>query len=276
MGRRLTVLVVGLRAEDAGKTTLASALLRYLRGHGVDACGFKPKAGNNVWYDFDIVYESLSQGRLYGKDAKLLRAASGTELPEEVINPIHRLWAEGASSAVSTAPTVPVSTGVPEFIADRVCVRDELLVVLNALMPVEPEVGGLLERLCRRASKTFEVARPEELAALAPEYEAAMEAAYEKIAQRHEAVVVESYCDVALPWEGLKPDVVLGVEPWRIFVYDAEKYVAAVELAGRREVTTRSVCPLLKPLKQVKVPPLRSSEITERLKEILHHAGLTL
>ena len=260
MGRRLTVLVVGLRAEDAGKTTLALALLRYLREHGVNACGFKPKAGNNVWYDFDIVYESLSQGRLYGKDAKLLRMASETELLEEVINPIHRLWAESA-----------LSIEIPEFIADRVCIRDEFLVVLNALMPVEPEVEELLRRLCRRASQTFKVTRLEELAALAPKYEAAIEAAYEKITRRHEAVVVESYCDVALPWEKLKPDVVLGVEPWRIFVYDAEKYMAAVELIGRREVTTKSVCPLLKPLKQVKVPPLQSSEITERLKEILHH-----
>ncbi|MDF2955941.1 hypothetical protein [Candidatus Alkanophaga liquidiphilum] len=256
--RRFTVLIVGLKAEDAGKTTLARALLRYLREGGVDACGFKPKAGNNVWYDFDVVYESLSQGRLYGKDAKLLREASETELPEEVINPIHRLWAECYPSLE-----------IPDFIADRITIHRRIIIVLNALMPVEPEVEELLERLCRRASQTFKVARLKELNALAAKYESAMESAYKEIAKRHEAIVVESYCDVALPWKKLKPDLVLGVEPWRISAYDAEKYVAAVELVGSTEVSTDNVCPLLKPVKQAKVPPSPTSKVVECLKGVL-------
>lgn len=86
-------LIVGLKELEAGKTTVARALLLCLREEGIKACGFKPKAGNTLWYDYDTVYEALSRGRLYGKDSKLLREASDTNLPEELISPIHRLWA---------------------------------------------------------------------------------------------------------------------------------------------------------------------------------------
>ncbi|KAF5431541.1 putative P-loop ATPase/GTPase [Candidatus Methanophagaceae archaeon] len=93
------ILIVGLKGQDAGKTTFALALLAYLREKGHNACAFKPRAGNNVWYDFDVVHDALSQGRLYGKDATRLKAASAFSaaddpLSEECINPIHRLWME--------------------------------------------------------------------------------------------------------------------------------------------------------------------------------------
>lgn len=39
----------------------------------------------------EIVYDSLSQGRLYGKDIKALKDSSKTSLPEGIINPIHGL-----------------------------------------------------------------------------------------------------------------------------------------------------------------------------------------
>ncbi|MFQ6085985.1 MAG: hypothetical protein ACE5OY_06965 [Candidatus Bathyarchaeia archaeon] len=89
----MRTLIVGLQKSEAGKTTVARALLYTLRERGLDACGFKPKASNTIWYDYEVVHEALSQGRLYGSDSKLLKKASGTDLPEEVISPIHRLWA---------------------------------------------------------------------------------------------------------------------------------------------------------------------------------------
>jgi hypothetical protein len=86
-------LIVGLKELDAGKTTVAHALLLCLGERGIKACGFKPMAANTLWHNYDVVHEALSDGRLYGKDSKLLRNASYTDFPEELINPIHRLWA---------------------------------------------------------------------------------------------------------------------------------------------------------------------------------------
>ena len=86
-------LIVGLKELNAGKTTIAQALLLYLRDRGMKACGFKPKAVNTLRYDYDIIHDALSQGRLYGKDSKLLKEVSGTHPPEELVSSIHRLWA---------------------------------------------------------------------------------------------------------------------------------------------------------------------------------------
>ena len=141
------ILIIGLKEKDAGKTSLALALLAYLKEEGLNACGFKPRAGNSVWYDYDVVHEALSQGRLYGKDAKLLKAAStsrsvagAANLVEEFINPIHRLWAE--------PPLNDSITQIPYFVLDRITrwfkegVRN--LVVKNEALPVEYKCNDAL------------------------------------------------------------------------------------------------------------------------------------
>lgn len=125
-------LIVGLKEVDAGKTTVARALLLCLRERGITACGFKPKAGNTLWYDYEVVHEALSQGRLYGKDAKLLRMASGINIPEEIISPIHRLWVTPPHHLKQDLATLPY------FIVDRVTLWSEKpkeMVVVNDALP---------------------------------------------------------------------------------------------------------------------------------------------
>lgn len=41
-------LIVGLKELDAGKTTIAQALLLCLKERKIKACGFKPKASNTI------------------------------------------------------------------------------------------------------------------------------------------------------------------------------------------------------------------------------------
>ena len=268
------VLIVGLKEQDAGKTTLALALLTYLREKGFDACGFKPRAGNSVWYDYDVVLESLSQGRLYGKDAKRLKAASEfgsltDSVMEEFINPIHRLWAE--PSRVN-----PISQ-IPYFILDRVTLwlkeGAKNIVVVNEALPVEYRcTDAILEDLHAKADCINRVRDLKTLNKITKDYYGlAVELAYKKMVGQHDCVVVESYSDVALPGKGLKDlDIVIGVKPGQISVFKPEKYLTAVQLSAsiysQEEITTSRIVDLVKPFKVVNVPPFRSEELLQELK----------
>lgn len=105
-------------------------------------------ACNSIWYDYDVVYEALSEGRLYEKDSKLLKKASGTDLSEEVISPVHRLWAVPPQSVKTKL------SEVPQFITDRVTLCDgeeRDVAVLNDAWSLKHAGEKLLENLCRRA-----------------------------------------------------------------------------------------------------------------------------
>ena len=263
-----SILIVGFREFSSGKTSIARALIRWLREKGISACGFKPKAGNNLWYDYDIVHDALKEGRLYGKDAKLLKSASETNFPEEIINPIHRLW---------TFEPVEKKTfhEIPCFIVDRVTICNDKCfthIIANDTAPLEPEEKSLLQKLFHNAEKVHHVSNLEELNSITRRYyNYAVEKAHEKIVKQHEAIVYESYSNNAMPWNGIKKlNLVLAVEPGSIHVYDADKYLSAVNLSKdflKKEISVSDVCELLKPLKTLKTSPYTSDEIVDKLKE---------
>ncbi|MCD6470052.1 hypothetical protein J7L29_04555 [Candidatus Bathyarchaeota archaeon] len=262
------ILVVGFREVDSGKTTVALSLLRHLRENGVNVCGFKPKAGNSVWYDFDIIYEALMHGRLYGKDAKLLRKESRTELPEEVISPVHRLW------SILPADYETVALEVPHFIADRITFcknRYEHYIIINKTLPFEHGAECFIDRLCKKAARVIYVTGLKDLDEISDLYDKAIESAYERISRKHDFIVYESYSDNALPWKGIegKVSLILAVEPGRIYVYDPNKYFLTLRLLEgfRKEVTTNNIRGLIKPLKTVKISPYLSSELIEKMKK---------
>ncbi len=270
------ILVVGLKERDAGKTHLACAILDYLKGRGYAACGFKPRAGNSIWYDYDVVEEALSQGRLYGRDAKMLKLVSTSSThsrapDEEFINPFHRLWAE--------PPHIDPVTQVPHFILDRVTLWRKSgtmnLVVMNDALPVEYRYNeALFSRLCSSASRIFHVHDLEKLNKLTAEYyNLAAELVFTMMLGEYEFLVIESYCDVALPLPctTLRDlDVVIGIKPGEIYVFEPEKYLTAVQLESSiraEELSTAEIVELLKPVREVRVPPLRSAEIVPELKK---------
>lgn len=153
-------LIVGLKGVDAGKTTVALALLSCLQEMGMMACGFKPKAGNTLWYDYDVVYEALRQGRLYGKNSKLLQEVSSIDLPEELISPIHRLW---------TTPPHYLKhdlTTLSYFIFDRITFWGEKpkeMVVVNDTLPFRHGSERLLAKLYKQETKVVHVRTLREL-----------------------------------------------------------------------------------------------------------------
>lgn len=262
------LLVVGLKEWEAGKTTVAQALLLSLHDLGVNAAGFKPKAGNTLWYDYDVVYESLNQGRLYGKDSKRLREASCTDLPEELISPIHRLWATPPHHLKQNLTTLPY------FIVDRVTLwqeKSEEIAVVNDTLPFSYGREHLVNNLYQAMTEVRHVSNVKELnEVITGYYPRAVEQAYKRISSQHEAVVCESYADIALPWKGLKNlDLVLAVQPGYVQAYSPEKYLSAVSLSAKRkrEQRTQEVLDLLNPIKTVKFPPYRPQQVLDKLKK---------
>src|SRR5690349_20068867 len=85
------ILVASLAMSDAGKTTTARAAIRVLRSRELKVCSFKPAGEIWLYKDWNNIAHALNEGRLYGKDAYLLRHDAEAPFPEEVINPAFRL-----------------------------------------------------------------------------------------------------------------------------------------------------------------------------------------
>ncbi|WP_135851083.1 ATPase [Halorussus salinus] len=248
----MRLLVAGGDRVDAGKTTFTTGLVALL-----GAVGFKPRAGNDYWFDHDDYRRAVEEGRLYGKDAKRLAAASsdacGTDFDPEDLNPVHRLWRP------SPGPdTGLVGQSHREFVLDRV--GESFVVNARADVPDSarrnlpiadaPEVESV-ERL-------DEITRRLHL----PMFEGFAERVRDLQDETGGTAVVESYGDVALPIRGLDFDAVAVVEPGRMRAYDGDRFLKACEVAGgsaregRLEVHTGDVTDLADPKATAALPAL--------------------
>ncbi|MFT4883986.1 MAG: putative P-loop ATPase/GTPase [Natronomonas sp.] len=259
----MKLLVAGASEVDAGKTTFTTGLIERT---GVR--GYKPRAGNDYWYDQDDYRDAVDRGRLYGKDAKRLAAAAPGDVRPEAINPIHRLW----------LPTPRKGKGLlgregRAFVVDRVTRPDDDggnnarnrdgadEYVVNGTVTVPPAA--------ERAFPLDSAPTVESLPALndlmAERHRPALTALGEDIAAREDAIV-ESYSDIARPLAGFVPDAVAVVEPRRCRIYDGDRYAKACEVAsgsaheGRLEERVDHVIELLDPVASVTLPALSSEE----------------
>ncbi|WP_276257277.1 ATPase [Haloglomus litoreum] len=250
----MQLLVAGSDRVDAGKTTFSVGLLAE-----TGATGYKPRAGNDYWFDHDDYRRAVEDGRLYGKDAKRLASAAPGDHRPEAINPVHRLWtpAPGAGKGL-------LGQDDREFLVDRVGGTgpdEDPAFVVNATADLP---SGLAERL--PLSDARRVADLDEAnAAMADCHRPAMEAIGEAVAAADRAVV-ESYADIARPLDGFEPDAVAVVEPRRVRIYDGERYANACDVAsgsaheGRLEERVGNVVDLLEPRARVELPALTSDE----------------
>jgi predicted P-loop ATPase/GTPase len=246
-----TYLVAGGRDVDAGKTTFSVGLLAHIGG-----TGFKPRAGNDVWFHHDDYQRAIAEGSLYGKDARRLAAASAVDVEPEDINPIHRLW--------RPAPEGDGFIGATdrEFVLDRV--GEGFVVNASAEVP----------RSASRALSLADAPRIDGIDALNEQIRARhlphLRALASRVAERDRAVV-ESYGDVARPLREMTPDRVAVVEPGRVRIYDGERYWRACEVAsgraapqtGHLEERVADVVAPIEPVETAPLPPLGSGARTD-------------
>ena len=242
----MTLLVAGADRVDAGKTTFTVGLLAHLH-----ATGFKPRAGNDYWFDHDDYRRAVEAGGLYGKDARRLAAASVTDVTPEAINPVHRLWrpAPGGDDFLGRADR--------SFVLDRV--GGEFVVNADADVP-NSAADALPLGDAPRVSTVDELNR-----VTRERYLPVLDDLRDRI-ESIEPAVVESYGDVARPIRDLAYERVAVVEPERARVYDGDRFEVACEVAsgspldGSLEERVPEVVEPIEPLATVPLPPLRSAE----------------
>ena len=245
----MTVLVAGNDRVDAGKTTFTVGLLAY---H--DAVGFKPRAGNDFWFDHDDAMRALSDGRLYGKDAnRLANASAGTPAPEE-LNPVHRLWVPSPGPGKGL-----LGQSRREFLVDRVgegFVVNGTVSLPESVRETLPLSDGVVVDSLKELNDQTE-----------RRYLPHFQAFAERIRTEARAVV-ESYSDIARPIQGVEFDAVAVVEPRRVRVYDGTRYAKACEVAdssvhdGTMEKRVGDVVSLLDPVETMTLEPLAKAERT--------------
>ena len=224
----MRLLVVGSDRVDAGKTTFSTGLVKRIGG-----VGFKPRAGNDYWFDHDDVRRAVDDGRLYGKDAKRLADASEAAVAPEEINPVHRLWRPSPGPGTGL-----VGRAERRYVLDRVRsatdgtdlangpIADGEFVVNAAADVPAPVADGLSLADAKRVDSV------EALDAVTRDrYLPALERLADRVRDRDRAVV-ESYADVARPLSGVAFDAVAAVEPGRVRVYDGDRYLTACDVAG--------------------------------------------
>ena len=239
----MTLLVAGGDRVDAGKTTFTTGLLARL-----DGVGFKPRAGNDHWFDHDDYRRAVESGRLFGKDAKRLADASAGDLAPEDINAVHRLWRPSPNSDAGL-----VGRADRQFVLDRV--GDAFVVNAHADVPDS----------ARRTLSLDDPERVETVDELDDVTRRRHLPAFERLAERigiAEPAVVESYGDIAVPISGVDFDAVAVVEPRRMRVYDGDRYLKARGVAsgssrdGRLEARVSDVVELLDPEAVASLPAL--------------------
>ncbi|MFB6194088.1 MAG: ATPase [Halobaculum sp.] len=239
------VLIAGGDRVDAGKTTFAAGFLRWVP---VAARAYKPRAGNDYWFDHDDARAALADGRLHGKDVRRLLAAEGTDDPPATRNPVHRLWRP------TPGRTGPLGEAGRTTLVDRVWDGDRSFVVNDDATIPDPVAAAL---------PLSEARRVDSRASFDEAMEAVHAPALSRMADRIRSVphaVVEAYANVATPVRGVAYDAVCVVEPTRVRIYDGDRWEIAREAAtdpgrGRLEIRTSRVTELLDPLATLPLPP---------------------
>lgn len=264
----MKLLVAGASEVDAGKTTFTTGLIERT---GVR--GYKPRAGNGYWYDQDDYRRAVEQGRLYGKDAKRIAAASPGDVRPESINPVHRLWLptpgrgkgplgrDGRRFICDRVTPRGTGSASGDTASDRVTLEETDRYVVNG----DVEIPADARRAFPLDTAPVVESLPELNGLMADLHAPALAALGDEVAGR-DAAVVESYADVARPLREFAPDAVAVVEPRRCRVYDGERYAKSCEVAsgsaheGRLEERVDHVVELLDPAATLTLPALSSEE----------------
>ncbi|MFB6187723.1 MAG: ATPase, partial [Halobacteriaceae archaeon] len=217
----------------------------------LDATGFKPRAGNDYWHDYDDFRDASQEGRLYGKDAKKIAKVSNASVTPEEINPIHRLW-----QPLHTPKNTVLGEPGREFLLDRV--GQQLVVNENASMPQEVTDTFNFD-------SCISVASLQELESVVESrYLEALNALGTTIRQTSPAVI-ESYEDIARPIRDIDIDVVAVVESGSIQLFEGERYQQACSVLHSRgrgllEKRVGDIIDALDPVATYQLTPISQSK----------------
>jgi predicted P-loop ATPase/GTPase len=280
-------LVVGLITHDAGKTTVARALISELVSRGYRVGVAKPVAGHNIWYQPASVRNSIENHILVGEDAVVLKKTSGSEDPLEAINPLDialapldpiyylkslRSYEDVMASMISSAIMLRISICIERGI------NTAHYIVYRRLERIPSSVRRVVEDIALKVYPRPIAIDAEALEPLILEGYIASETCYRAIANRHQVMVIESFNNSASPLARLENiDAVIAVSPGKILIYDGLTYLKALKVVldvegsihRRWWPTTSEVLRLISPLEIIDTPYIEDinlfGEFTENL-----------
>lgn len=250
------VLVNGLR-ESAGKTTTTLGLYENL-SQDRDVNLFKPLAGNDYWYDHDLVLESLEKGTIYGRDAKEL--SKQTNHSPLTVNPFHRLWCPPQVLGKKT-------TQNRYHILDRAKINDEQIIIENKDIERPKKIEEKIN-----PKKRLSYSNMSELNDFIEEnYLSSIKSAANHLMDC-DLLLVESYSQVAIPSNIGNIDAVVTVEPGKAYITRGSRYMDAENMQkgiyqemGINETNTRRVLEILNP-EEIQIKPINTNSPKSRTK----------
>ncbi len=274
------VFVGGVFPYDSCKTTTALALIHGALNLGVKVCPFKPRAGHNLFFQYDAALECIKTGALFCEDIIKLKKASKIEEDPEVLNPVD----------LALAPPNVEYYLREELYEQLYLFEDDLfhrftvgritfmaregktnLILLNEQLLKKGHtlyIEKLLEAAQKSASELVYVPNEQTLAKLNGELaDDAITTCWHYITRKHKNIIVESFNDAVAPFrEVYELDVYLLSAPGRVLVCDPERFKTALMAtttvrSERLSVRTKNILGLLKIKKIFRIPFLKNEEV---------------
>jgi predicted P-loop ATPase/GTPase len=264
------ILIIGVHTYNSGKTRIAGQIVDYLHNKNLKAEYFKPLSAHNFWHNYAHSERCLESGSLYSKDAAYVRQFYESNLPVELSNPVHRLYAPALTERpLGPLPSTLAIAGMDsvlvmqrfshpknEGIESTILLAQELIDAQSVLFTKKDAQKIMGDAMVENIS-SFSEAHAFEEAML----EGHIGDSFDWVKRKSDFVVIEAFNDTVWPWEELTSvDSVIAVSPGQVFSYEPERMLKAVRLstysnASIREVSFRQVADLVKPIRQMRTYP---------------------
>ncbi|MFQ5552439.1 MAG: hypothetical protein ACE5EW_01770 [Thermoplasmata archaeon] len=256
----MLILVNGLMAYHAGKTTLVRAILHRAREAGDDFLAMKPRSAHNYWehYDHSRVVQRL--GFLVSLDALVLRELSRDPPPLPLLNPYHQLVCPLDVVRLREEEEHMLGNTEEGILAERLSdARGQSTLYVNRRAHLFVAPPEFVESLQEEATETVPFHSSPVAEGLAPVDERTREV-FEAVAEKRENLILESTSDAIWPVR-LAPqevDLMISVGSSAILLFDAQEVAKAQGVVGGR--TMAGLLRYVRPVKSFRVPQLSSTE----------------
>ncbi len=268
-----SVYVFGFFQDSPGKTVVSSALCRGFLNRGLNVAPFKPRSGHSVWFQYDTFKKCKGEARLFCEDVVKLREAARCQLPYEILNPVDSLMAPlDAGVFLKENNVEEMYLKQPDIFSHLLVERYTRLVeggIESVFCYNEKNLsegvlfdGEYINHLKERAEMMIPVRDVTGWASVFGRYgPASVSSCYERIAEKHDPIVVEGFNDAACPTPQLGYKAVLGVGPGTAALYRPDDFqraikVRAMTISSMMGLRAKDVISFIKPEMIMSIPAL--------------------
>ncbi len=256
----MLILVNGLMAYHAGKTTLVRAILLRAREAGDDFVAMKPRSAHNYWEHYDHSRAVQEMGLLVSLDAVTLHALSRDPPELPLLNPYHQMVCPLDTLRLKEEEEHMLGDTEDGILAERLTdARGHSTLFVNRrphLFVAPPE---FLDSLVEKADQTTPFHHSPVAEGLASVDEPIREV-FEVVSAKREHLLLESHSDTIWPLR-LEPeevDLMISVGGGAAFLLDPHDVAKAQEVVGGR--TMAGLLRYVKPMQSFRLPQLSSDE----------------